>query len=426
MRHIKYHELLNEYLHIYEAESGIKCYVVPKQGFQQKQAMIAVNYGGIDNEFEVNGVKHKMPAGLAHFLEHKLFEDEKQNIFQQFSSLGATANAFTSFTNTAYYFSCAENFEDNFKLLLDFVQTPYFTDENVEKEKGIITQEININDDDPSWTVYINMLTGLYHNKDYRQKIAGTVSSIKKIDKDMLLECYNKFYTPRNMAVVCCGDLDEETIFRIVDEKIESKPYSEIKRIVKDEPEKIHKRSIKEHSVISTPLFYFGFKDNDRETPIMQKTAAIKVLLDILSGQSSSFYTKMYAKGLIDGRFSAEYVDNTFFANSIFFGFSKDWEEVKFGLLQEIDKLKKNGIDDQHFERIKNKHIGRFIRGFNDIDSIVSTQVDYFSKGTDLFEVLDIYKKLQKDTLLKFLASHLKEENMTSSIVTPEKNFFWQ
>ena len=424
MKDIQYSSAVDEFLYTNEMDSGIKCYVLPKKGFVEKQAMIAVNYGSVDNEFEANGKIEKMPSGIAHYLEHKLFEEREGNVFEKFSKLGGNVNAFTNFTNTAYYFNTTENFDANFGTLLDFVQEPYFTDENVEKERGIISQEINMYQDDPIWIVYINMLAGLYKNKYFKENIAGSVSSIKKITKDMLLDCYNKFYVPQNMAIICCGDVDVENIFRIVEEKIQKKRPKEIHRVQPKEPQKINKKLIKENLAISTPLFYIGFKDNDESTLITEKTAAIKVLLDIVAGESSAFYEKLYNKGFINQHFTIEYITNIYFGNSIFSGFSKHWEEVRELLLYELKEIKKNGISEDHFQRIKNKHIGRFIRGFNSIDALASSQVDYFSKGTDIFAALDSYVNLQKNKVEEFLVKHLTEENMTTSVVLPEKGFF--
>ena len=424
MKDIKYNNMLDEFLYVREMESGIKCYVLPKKGFVEKQAIIAVNYGSVDNEFEVNGSIEKMPSGIAHYLEHKLFEEREGNVFEKFSKLGGNVNAFTNFTNTAYYFSATENFDENFRTLLDFVQSPCFTDENVEKERGIISQEIDMYQDDPVWIVYINMLSGLYKSKYFKENIAGTTSSIKKITKDMLFDCYNKFYVPKNMAVICCGDVETDNVFRIVEEKIQKKREKEIHRIQPKEPQKVNKKLIKESLAISTPLFYIGFKDNDENTLIIEKTAAIKVLIDIVAGESSPLYEKLYSKGLINENFTIEYISNIYFGNSIFSGFSKHWKDVQELLLKEIEALKKSGISEEHFQRIKNKHIGRFIRGFNSIDAIASSQVDYFSKDTDIFEAFEAYVNLQKSKVEEFLHTHLGEENMTTSVVLPEKGFF--
>ena len=419
MNEIKHNAMLNEFLYTREMESGIKCYVLPKKGFVEKQAMIAVNYGSVDNEFEVNGSIQRMPSGIAHYLEHKLFEEREGNVFEKFSKLGGNVNAFTNFTNTAYYFNATENFDENFKTLLEFVQDPQFTDENVEKERGIISQEIDMYQDDPAWIVYINMLAGLYKNKYFKENIAGTNASIKKITKDMLFDCYHKFYVPQNMAVVCCGDVDAERIFQMVEEKIQKKREKEIHRIQPAEPQKVNKKLIKENLAISTPLFYFGFKDNDDSTLIIEKTAAIKVLIDIVAGESSPLYETLYTKGLINEHFTIEYMVNLYFGNSIFSGFSKEWKVVQELLLEEIKRIQKNGIADDHFERIKRKHIGRFMRGFNSIDAIATSQVDYFSKGTDIFEAFDAYVNLKKVNVEAFLHRHLTEQNMVASVVLP-------
>ena len=216
------YEKLGETLYEYVHESGLKVLFVKKPGYNKKTAMFGTNYGSIDNVFKVQGSDKEIvvPDGIAHFLEHKLFEQEDGNMLDKFSKLGASPNAFTSFNQTVYYFSCADLFEENFRMLLSYVQNPWLTDENVEKEKGIIGQEIRMYEDNPNWRVFFNLLDCLYVNHPVKLDIAGSIESISKITKELLYDCYHTFYTPSNMVVVVVGDLVPEEVFSIVENMI--------------------------------------------------------------------------------------------------------------------------------------------------------------------------------------------------------------
>lgn len=305
---IAYKEL-NEVIHVYEHESGLKAFVIPKKGYSKKYATFATHYGSINNEFVVPGEieSTRVPDGVAHFLEHKLFEQKGGSVMDKFSALGSSPNAYTGFNQTVYLFSCTDGFEENFKLLLDFVQNPYITEESVEKEKGIIGQEIKMYEDDANWRSFFNLLGAFYKNNPVRIDIAGTVDTISKIDKDVLYKCYNTFYHLSNMAILVVGDVDVGKVFEMVEKGLQvSQTRPEIKRIFPTEIETIHKAYVEQSLAVSTPLFQMGFRDDKLHTRGKEgakREIAIKLLLELIIGKSSKLYNQMYAEGLINSTF---------------------------------------------------------------------------------------------------------------------------
>ncbi|WP_145614081.1 EF-P 5-aminopentanol modification-associated protein YfmH, partial [Bacillus licheniformis] len=230
-------EQLKETLYYEKMPGGLDVYVLPKEGFNKTYAVFTTKYGSIDNQFVPLGKDEmvRVPDGIAHFLEHKLFEKEDGDVFQQFSRQGASANAFTSFTRTAYLFSSTSNVEENLETLVDFVQDPYFTEKTVEKEKGIIGQEINMYDDNPDWRLFFGLIENMYQEHPVRIDIAGTIESISHITKDLLYECYETFYHPSNMLLFVVGPVDPEAIIRQVRENQQKKPYTDQPEIVRKE-----------------------------------------------------------------------------------------------------------------------------------------------------------------------------------------------
>ena len=257
---------INEKVYQYSHSSGLKAFVIPKKGYQKKYATFATNYGSIVNRFIIPGQSEeiRVPDGIAHFLEHKLFEQEDGSVIDKFSALGSNPNAYTSFNQTVYLFSCTDKFHENFELLLNYVQNPYLTDENVEKEKGIIGQEIRMYRDNPEWRVYFNLLAALYKNHPVKIDIAGTIESIADINKENLYLCYNTFYHPSNMVIIVVGDVDPDKVFENIETAIKVKTNpGEIKRIFEEEPEEINSPNIKQKYFFSITLFYIGLKDTN-------------------------------------------------------------------------------------------------------------------------------------------------------------------
>ncbi len=383
---------------IYENINGTILAFIPKRKFMQKQAMICFKYGSIHNNIIIDKESINLPPGIAHFLEHKMFEKKNYNVFDTFNKLGGNVNAYTNFLSTSYYFNCIDNFYENFNELLNLVSNPYFTNENVEKEKGIIEQEIKMYDDDPHWRVFFNLMCIMY-NKDnpITNDIAGSVEDIKSINEDMLYQCYNNFYTKDNCIIICCGDIEdkkkiEDNILKRLN--INDKKTGIIKRY--EEKDKNNSKYVEKKMKINQKIFNIGFKNLQKNVTIFDKVVCNKILLDIIFGKSSLFYEKLYNKGLIDDTFGFDFNNFNENASYIFSGISKEPKDIIKYINEEINTFKNKDIIKGDFERIKNKHIGSFIRKFNVIDNIVSMEGDYFSNG---FCIKDYYNFLQNVTI---------------------------
>ena len=302
--------LIKEKVYIEKLESGITIMCIPKEKAIKKYAICGIGFGSNDNKFfiEKDNKEVSIPDGVAHFLEHKLFEKEDgQNSLDVLSALGVDANAYTTNDHTAYLFECTKNFYEALDELLNYVQNPYFTDENVEKEKGIIAQEIKMYDDEADFKVYLNAMKAMYTKNPIRIDVAGSVESIQKINKDILYECYNNFYTTSNMVIVVCGDFKPEEIFEEIKKRITKPNRLTAKRIEENEGMEINQKEITAKMDISMPIFIYGFKVNPIEKEKIKRNLSIEILLEILFGQSSELYEKLYNQGLIYEGLSASF-----------------------------------------------------------------------------------------------------------------------
>jgi len=414
-----YIDFADEVIYQNTFQNGIKCFIIPKKGFMEKQAVFAVNYGSADNVFIKNGNVKKEPEGIAHFIEHKLFEQEDYDVFERFSKYGASSNAFTNFNTTAYYFNCTENFDKNLGVLLDFVSKPYFTKDNVQKEKDIISQEIKMYDDDPSWKIYFNMLKALYFDNAIKNDIAGTVDTINNITDKMLYENYKDFYTYKNAVVVCAGDFDRNMVYDAVMTGLNLNQNSDAEKLFYKEKGSAVNSYVSEKMSVERTLFNIGVKDNSKETDSPEKILGTKILLDIICGESSEFYEHMYEKRFIDKSFSYAYTCGRDYGFAVISGFSEKPEAVKEFLLDEVYKFRKRGIDSSLFAVIKDKYIGKFIKGFDSIDGIVSAEVDLFTKGITLYDYARGCETITLDYVYKILFDLFSENNITLSTIVP-------
>ena len=424
-----YNDRIKEKILFEELDSGLKVFFMPKAGFTKKYAMFSTNYGSIDNNFIPLGETEPLlvPEGIAHFLEHKLFEEEEANIFDQFSNLGANVNAYTNFNQTSYLFYTTDNFYESLDLLIKFVQSPYLTDENVEKEKGIIAQEIKMYDDNPRWKVMFNCLKAMYVNHPIRIDIAGTVDSITTINKDLLYKCYNTFYNPKNMVLFIVGDLSFEEIIKVVkkSEKKTLKADHELKRIFEDEPTRVNQKLIEEDMSVNIPLFYIGFKDNDLGhigEEAVKKDIITNMILDLLFTPSADFYNKLYNEGIIDQTFGAYYTGKKTYAHSLVVGQSNQPELVNERVLELIKRPGEEILNEEDFLRLKKKNLGSFLMGFNSEEFIVNNFTDMYFDGFNLLDYLDLAEKIQFTDLLDRFKSHFVPENMVLSIIRATKD----
>lgn len=417
---------INEKVIYKKLKTGLKVYYVPKRGYTKKYAIFSTNYGSVDNEFITldEGEKIQVPEGIAHFLEHKLFEEPEVNIFKKFSTLGASVNAFTNFNQTSYLFSATDNFYKSLETLVKFVQSPHLTDENVEKEKGIIAQEIKMYQDNPNWRVMFNLLEGLYVNHPVKIDIAGTVESINTIDKETLYKSYNTFYNPSNMVLVVVGDLDFEKIIKTVEdsERKDLKRDASIQRIFPEEPKKINKKRIVQNMMAANTLFYMGFKDLDigyLGNKKIKKDIATNIILDILFGESSKFYNKFYETGLIDSSFTAYYTGKETYGHSVVAGKSDDPDKLYSEIIKLINKPVEEILDRDSFIRIKRNHLGSFLMGLNSIEFIANNFTNMYFDDFLLINYLDLMEDINYEDIVERFKNHLKEEFLSLSIINP-------
>ncbi|NLJ78235.1 MAG: insulinase family protein [Tissierellia bacterium] len=418
---------IDEKLYFRKLDSGLNIYFMPRKGYMQKYAIFATDYGSNDNHFIPIGEREpiKVPAGVAHFLEHKLFEDEEMDIFDRFSRLGTNVNAYTNANQTAYLCSTTANFYESLQLLIKFVQNPYFTDSNVEKEKGIIEQEIRMYEDSPNWRVYSNCLNGMYVDHPVRIDIAGTVESIQDIDKEVLYQCYNTFYNPSNMVLFIAGDLSFERIVDIVEgteRKDLRKGIEEISRVYPNEPVGIQKQYIEDRLATSIPLFSIGIKDNNlnmMNRELVHKDLVTNILLEILFGDSSEFYNDLYGKGLVDNSFTSYFTGKVDYGYSLVLGQSNEPDRVFDKVLKHIKATKKTGISGEAFRRIKNKNMGGFLMGLNSLSLISSYFIDNYFEGFLFIDVLDILDSIEIGDVNARLVDDIDEETMVLSVVNP-------
>ena len=418
---------VKEKLYMEKLENGLTVMIIPKHGSQKKYMIWGTNYGSNESEFIVPGEEEKtsVPNGVAHFLEHKLFEQENgTNSLDVLTALGVEANAYTTNDHTAYLFECTDNFYEAMDELMDYVQHPYFTDENVEKEKGIIGQEIMMYDDYPEWRVYLNAMQAMYHNNPVKIDIVGTIDSISKIDKDILYKCYNTFYNPSNMALVVCGDFEPEEILQEIKKRlINTKPSGEIKRIYPDEPEEIVQEKIEQKLEVSTPLYTIGIKDarkqacTENKNDIVKRHIAMEILLNLLIGRSSNLYKELYNEGLIYGQPSIDYEFTKIYAHVTITGQATDPDKVYEKFKQEVKKFKENGINENDFERIKKMIYGGYVKEYNEVADIARMFLADYFKGINSFDYLEEIEAITVEYLEQILKDVFKEKKMILSVV---------
>lgn len=409
--------------------NGLKVFVLPMKKYNKAIAVYSTKYGSIDSEFVLpyTGEKLKVPEGIAHFLEHKMFDMEYGNAFDKFAEYGAESNAFTSYNNTTYYFSTTSNFFESLKVLLDFVETPYFTEESVEKEKGIITQELRMYEDDPEWQVYLNLLKSLYHNFPVRIDIGGTVESIQKINTELLYKCYETFYHPSNMVLFIVGPVEPKEVLEFVEQHEEQRKLGaqpEIKRIYPEEPETVFQKEVKIYHSVTQPLMLLGFKDVDLGydgEKLLKKDVIISILLDIMFGKSSETFEKLYEEGLIDDRFGFSFEAYKDYGFCSIGGNTKDPERLSQEIIKSIRKIKAEGLKKEDFEIMKRKFIGDFIQSLNSLDFIAHSFVSYYHRGINMFDFSRVLYELEFDDVMNYLEGFFNEDRMSISMVLPRK-----
>jgi len=427
MEQITFEQLQEELFHE-KLPNGLDVYVLPKKGFNKTYATFTTKYGSIDNQFAPLGKQEivKVPDGIAHFLEHKLFEKEDGDIFQEFSKQGASANAFTSFTRTAYLFSSTSKVEENLVTLIDFVQSPYFTEKTVEKEKGIIGQEINMYDDNPDWRLYFGVIHNMFKNHPVKIDIAGTIESISHITKDMLYQCYETFYHPSNMLLFIVGPVDAKSILELVRSNQAKKEYEnqpDIKRQFEDEPPEVaEKKQVLKMNVQSSKCLVGvkAQKTTRQGKELLKHELSINLILDLLFGKSSEHYEQLYNEGLIDETFAYDYTEEHGFGFAIVGGDTSDPDRLADRLQDVMSNAKNSTITNEQLERVKKKKIGGFLRAVNSPEYIANQFTRYAFNEMNLFDVVPTLEQISVEDIEEIANTFFDEKFFTVCQVVPK------
>lgn len=414
---------LRENYFSFKHPSGLKIYVYPQNDYHTTYALLGTMYGSINTKFKANNKLITVPDGIAHYLEHKMFESEDGDAFLKYSKTGASANAYTSFNSTCYLFSCTQNFRENLKILLELVQTPYFTKENVEKERGIIAQEIKMYEDDPEWAVSMNLLQAMYKNHPVNIDIAGSVESISKITAEKLFDCYNAYYNLHNMALAVVGNVNIDDVIDIADEYLQPVSPVKIKNIFEDEPDNVVKDKVINYFPINAPLFELGFKEKCLTARANNKELALShILLEAVSGKASNLFEELTKKQLVsDAGFYSEFFEGPNYKATLFSAQSENPEAAAEIIKKELEKIKQNGISEPVFKNAQKAIYGRAIAMLNSNQIIASSLINSHFANRELFEYINNILYASSDELNKLLNSKFNPEMSSLSIVKNKK-----
>lgn len=402
-----------------EHPSGLTLMLCPMKGYSTAYALFATHCGSIDDSFSIgDGEMVQVPNGIAHFLEHKLFESEEGDAFEQYAKTGASANAYTSFDRTAYLFGCTDRFRESLEILLNLVTTPYFTEQTVKKEQGIIGQEIRMYDDDPDWRVYFNLLGALYQEHPIRIDIAGTVESIAGISADLLYRCYNAFYNLNNMVLSIAGNFEIKDVVEACDKIL--KPAAPVRVSTREvqEPDEIRIRRVEQTLEVAAPLFQIGFKGRAksyRENILAQVTG--ELVCDLIAGESTALYRELYDEGLINAVFDTEVMAGPNYLVNIFSGESRDPDAVFARLTDGVRALQERGILEEDFERARRAAYGRYVGIYGNVESMAGMMVLAKLADFGAYEPLDLLGELTLNDAQAFLRENFDTERCALSVV---------
>lgn len=417
----------NERLHMdmYQTvlDNGLKIFYIPKPGFSKTFAVLATDFGSVDASFTLDGVRYDTPAGVAHFLEHKMFEDADGNALQKFGATGASPNAFTSHSMTAYYFSCTERFADNLEILLKFVFTPYFTEQNVEKEKGIIAQEIGMIEDTPDWAAFTGLYAGLYREHPVRTSIAGSVDSIAGITPELLLTCHQAFYSPSNMSLTVCGTADFEQVVDMAKRLTPQEAGHTAVRHYGVRRPTAASPVVERRMAVSQPVFQFGFKD----APLTAGESRLRRQLTgdlaarILCGTTAPLFGELYEERLINRRFESNYTILPEAAAAAFGGESRDPETVCRRLLDAVRDYADKGIPDELFDRMKKACYGLNVRLLDQPDELCRAQAELGFGGECCLDFAAVYDTVTADDVREMFVRWAQPDRTSLSVVRPRE-----
>ena len=417
----RYYESLQETIYTKKLDNGLTVFLLPKLEMSKTYGIFSTDYGSIDQTFIPLGNQEKttVPEGVAHFLEHKLFEKEDRDVFADFSKQGASANAFTSFTQTAYLFASTEHVEKNISTLMDFVQDPYFSDESVEKEKGIISQEIKMYDDQPDWQSFMGNIRGLFQNHPVNIDIAGTVESIHSITKEDLYTCYHTFYHPENMILFLTGNFDVEKIMTLIENNQKQKSFKKMSDIYRELPEEPKEVAMKENKVImpvNVPKCTIGIKESTahlKGQDFLQRELLQEMILSYYFSKGGEFYQILYEEDLIDQSFFYETNLDRGFGYSIIGGNTHQPNIFSERVKELLLSTKNNVISTEDITRMKKKKIGQIFQGMNSLEFIANRYIHYHTFGIDFFELPSMIQSLTKADVDNFLRHWIEEDRLT-------------
>lgn len=412
-------EKLREKYYEIEHSSGLRIFIMPKEGYRSTYAVIGTPFGSINTEFDTEKGRVKVPDGIAHYLEHKLFESEDGDAFAKYAETGANANAYTSFDKTCYLFSCTEQFERSLSILLELVTSPYFTEETVAKEQGIIGQEIKMYEDSPEWRVLFNLLGAMYHNHPVKVDIAGSIESIAEITPDSLYTCYNNYYNFHNMALSVVGNVDVDTVVKICDKYLKEQEETKVQSIFPDEPYEIKESYTEQIFPVAVPIFNLGFKLKADRLHNEEELAALDILLFMLASSTSPMYRELMDKNLINSTFFYEMFEGGGYSAILFSGESRDPEKAAEIIKAYFDKVKSEGLDADDFADSKKATYGDALSSLNSVETVANMLEDfYFSKR----KIFNYYDAIGNATLEKtqLLLNEIDTANSSLSVVKGE------
>ena len=418
-----FYESLGETVYRETLPNGLELRVVPKPEHAKKYAFFATRYGGMDTRFQLNGQWLDTPAGIAHYLEHKMFDTKEGNALQELAKNGAEPNAFTSNAMTGYYFDSTDHFDENLEILLSFVSIPYFTEESVAKEQGIIGQEIRMIEDNPDWQIYVRLLRSLYSANTVRTSIAGTVESISHITAETLYDCHKAFYAPSNMILTVVGNADPVRVSDLARRVLPKEGGPVIPRDYGQEPEAVAQREARLSMEVSSPQFLTGFKCR----PIPEGEGQLRAMVlgdmacDLLFGESSPLYQRLYSQGLINSSFGGDFDLLPGAAYLYAGGESKDPRAVAAALQEEADRLVREGVDDGLFQRTLRANFGSSIRGLNSFENIAVSLTEGCFGGYDPFRFPQVFDSIRQEDVLEFLQDNVTPERSAFSEIVPKE-----
>ena len=412
---------IKEKMYIEKFNNGLTVIVLPKKT-RKKYIVWSANVGSINNKFWDRYKERyiEVPDGIAHYLEHKLFEQENApNSLDVLTSLGVDANAYTTNDHTAYLFECTENFDEALDEFMHYVQNPYFTEENIEKERGIIEQEIMMYDDYPEWSIYMNAMKCMYKDNEINIDVAGTKETIAQINSDIMYQLYDAFYYPSNMILVVCGDFEPNDIIKKIYDRSTFEYTEEVNRVYNKEQEEIVNKYTEKQMNISMPMALIGYKDNDLTSNKVRKEIAVEIIGTVLFGKSSDIYKELYESEKLISEPSVIYEFSKTFAHLLIQFQSNQIEDVANVINNKIEEVKKRGILEKDFQRAKKKVYGELIKEYNDVSTIATSVVADYSRNINSFDYFEEFNTITKEYVDKVLRELLDDNKKVLSVIKP-------